>query len=559
MDSKTTTDISALEYGAGVSKGDDGTAASVLEPGNARGMEKDPNSLNVGLQRGLKDRHMSMIAIGGSIGTGLFLSSGATISQAGPGGAIVAWSAIGILVYAVSQAMGEMATAIPVASSWTVFAGRFIDPSIGFAVSWSYWFNIITGLASELLAGSNVVAYWAPNLPTWIMSVVFWIVLLILNMPGIAVYGEIEYWFCLIKVVTIIVFIIIAICIIAGGIGGTVYGVSYFASNIGGGPFNNGFVGVLNVLINAVFSFGGFQNMTLLAGEAKDPHKTIPKAINKVWIRILLFYIVTIFCMCCLVRQDDPRLLSPDHSVAESPFTIAFEKTGTQAAASILNAVILTSILSAGNSNMYSGSRILLALVRSDMGPSFAKKYITKTNRWGVPYVAVILTSIGSCICFITGVVGNGIVLTWLIALSGVTTMIAWASITFGAYRFRRAWIVRGYPQEELLYKAPGYPWMHLGSTILIIVLMLVQGWSSFSPFNVSSFFSSYVSILFFLVLFVYHKLRHRTRWVKYKDMDLDTDFFRPPPEEPEEISSTDEKPQKKWRKWTEKVADFIM
>lgn len=160
--------------------------------------------------------------------------------------------------------------------------------------------------------------------------------------------------------------------------------------------------------------------------------------------------------MCCLVRQDDPRLLSPEHTVAESPFTIAFEKTGTQAAASILNAVILTSILSAGNSNMYSGSRILLSLVRSDMGPSFAKKYITMTNRWGVPYVAVILTSIGSCICFVTGVVGNGIVLTWLIALSGVTTMIAWASITFGAYRFRRAWIVRGYPQEDLLYKAPG-------------------------------------------------------------------------------------------------------
>ncbi|KAI8580116.1 hypothetical protein K450DRAFT_280112 [Umbelopsis ramanniana AG] len=558
MDLKDTGNSGDLEFGGYSKEQHISTLENVEIFDNQDVVEKDPNSLNAGLQRGLKDRHMSMIAIGGSIGTGLFLSSGATISQAGPGGALVAWSLIGLLVYAVSQAMGEMATAIPVASSWTVFAGRFIDPSIGFAVSWSYWFNIITGLASELIAAANVVAYWNDSIPTWAMSIVFWVVLLLLNMPGIAVYGEIEYWFCLIKVITIIVFIIISICVISGGIGGVVYGVKYFGSDVGGGPFKDGFVGVLNVLINAVFSYGGFQNMTLLAGEAKDPHKTIPKAVNKVWIRILLFYIVSIFCMCCLVSQTDPRLLSPDHSVVESPFTIAFQKTGVSAAASILNAVILTSILSAGNSNMYSGSRILLSLVRSDMGPSFAKKYITLTNRWGVPYVAVFLTSIGSCVCFVTGIVGNGVVLTWLIALSGVTTMIAWASITFGAYRFRRAWSAQGRSQSELLYRAPGYPYMHIASTALNIIMLFIQGWSSFSPFNVSSFFSAYVSVLFFVILFAYHKIANKTKWVKLSEMDLDTDYFHPPPDQ-DDLDDTERNNVPKWRAWMTKVSGWIM
>ncbi|CAO3664761.1 unnamed protein product [Umbelopsis ramanniana] len=320
--------------------------------------------------------------------------------------------------------------------------------------------------------------------------------------------------------------------------------------------------------------------MTLLAGEAKDPHKSIPKAVNKgllhgkknpfedlknnlycyavVWIRILLFYIVSIFCMCCLVSQTDPRLLSPEHSVVESPFTIAFQKTGVSAAASILNAVILTSILSAGNSNMYSGSRILLSLVRSDMGPSFAKKYITLTNRWGVPYVAVFLTSIGSCVCFVTGIVGNGVVLTWLIALSGVTTMIAWASITFGAYRFRRAWSAQGRSQSELLYRAPGYPYMHISSTALNIIMLLIQGWSSFSPFNVSSFFSAYVSVLFFVILFAYHKIANKTKWVKLTEMDLDTDYFHPPPDRTNS-DDVERKAVPKWRAWMTKVSGWIM
>ena len=321
-------------------------------------MSKVQNESNNVVKRGLKDRHISMIAIGGCIGTGLFVTSGGAIHDAGALGALIGYAIIGIMVFFLMTSLGEMATYLPVSGSFSTYATRFVDPSLGFALGWNYWFNWVVTVAADITIAAQVIQYWTPlqGIPAWAWSALFLVIIFSLNSLSVRVYGESEYWLALIKVITVIVFIAIGLLTIVGIMGGHVVGFEIF--NKGEGPILGGNLGgsllsILGVFLIAGFSFQGTELIGITAGESENPERAVPKAIKQVFWRILLFYILAIFVIGMLIPYDSSALMGGSDNVATSPFTLVFKNAGFAFAASFMNAVILTSVLSAGNSGMY--------------------------------------------------------------------------------------------------------------------------------------------------------------------------------------------------------------
>ncbi|PTK56405.1 gamma-aminobutyrate permease, partial [Staphylococcus nepalensis] len=237
---------------------------------------------DAGIQRGLKDRHISMIAIGGCIGTGLFVTSGGAIHDAGPLGALIAYAVIGIMVFFLMTSLGEMATYLPVSGSFSTYATRFVDPSLGFALGWNYWFNWVITVAADVTIAAQVIQYWDPmkGIPAWAWSVLFLIIIFALNSLSVRVYGESEYWFALIKVITVIVFIGIGLLTIVGIMGGKFIGFETFTSGDGpilGGNLGGSLLSILGVFLIAGFSFQGTELIGITAGESENPERAVPK------------------------------------------------------------------------------------------------------------------------------------------------------------------------------------------------------------------------------------------------------------------------------------------
>ncbi|WP_420900506.1 amino acid permease, partial [Brevibacillus laterosporus] len=282
-----------------------------------------------------------MIALGGSIGTGLFLASGGAISQAGPGGAILAYLAIGIMVYFLMTSLGEMAAFMPESGSFSTYATKFVDPALGFALGWNYWYNWAITIAAELSAATLLMKFWFPDSSSMLWSGLFLALMFGLNYLSVKGYGESEFWFSMIKVATVIIFLIVGILMIFGIMGGEAVGFKNFT--VGDAPFHGGFMAALGVFMIAGFSFQGTELIGVAAGESDDPRKNIPKAIKQVFWRILLFYILAILVIGLLVPYTSPNLVGGDiDTIAISPFTMVFEKAGLAFAASVMNAVILS-------------------------------------------------------------------------------------------------------------------------------------------------------------------------------------------------------------------------
>lgn len=306
------------------------------------------------LKRKLGARHLNMIAIGGSIGTGLFLASGATIANAGPGGALLAYCLIGVMIYFLMTSLGELATHNPTSGAFFTYGTKYVEGGFGFALGWNYWYNWAITVAFELVAVQFIMKFWFPDLPGFYWSALFLAVVFGINALTVKGFGESEFFFSLVKVLAIIVFIIIGIFMIAKIM--MTPSVATFANwTKGEAPFVGGLSALIGVAMIAGFSFQGTEMVGVAAGESKDPQKTIPIAIKQIFWRILLFYVVCIFIIGTLISYDDPLLLqaASSENIALSPFTLLYEKAGFAFAASVMNAVILTAILSAGNSGMY--------------------------------------------------------------------------------------------------------------------------------------------------------------------------------------------------------------
>lgn len=470
------------------------------------------------LHRSLQSRHLTMMAIGGAIGTGLFVSSGSTISTAGPGGALVAFILVGIMVYFVMNSLGELASFLPEPGSFETYATRYVDPALGFALGWNYWYTNAITIAADLVAATLVMKYWFPDSSPLLWSTLFLGLLLFLNVLSVKGYGESEYWFAGIKVVSIIVFLVVGVAMIFGIMGGTAVGFSNFTK--GAAPFHGGLLSIFSVILFAGFAFQGTEVIATAAGETSNPSNSVPKAIRTIFWRILIFYVLTILVIGLLIPYTDPNLLKTGiQNVAISPFTLVFERAGLAFAAAVMNTVLLTSVLSAANTAMYASSRMLWALAREGKAP----RIFAKVNSRGIPMAALWVSVIVGMVSFLSSMFGNGAVFMWLVGASAMTGFIKWFGIAISHYRFRKAYVAQGRDVAKLPYKAKWFPLGPIITFLFLIIFVLGQNIFTESEVGWVEIIMTYMALPFFLLLWIGYKIVHKTKVVPLMECDFES------------------------------------
>lgn len=401
------------------------------------------------LRRTMKSRHLFMIALGGVIGTGLFLGSGFTISQAGPGGAILAYILGGFLMYLVMLCLGELAVAQPVSGSFQSYASTYIGPSTGFMVGWLYWFSWANTVGLEFTSAGILMQRWFPEAPIWVWCLIFGVMTFLINALSAKSYAETEFWFSSIKVTAIVLFILIGVGAIFGLIGFQGGQPAPFFANFTseGGLFPNGLPAVLLTLVMVNFSFQGTEMVGIAAGESQNPEKTLPRSIRNVVWRTLFFFVLAMFVLVAIIPYQTA-------GVIESPFVAVLDKVGIPYSADMMNFVILTAVLSVANSGLYAASRMLWSLSKSGMGP----ERLTPLSKKGVPIRALAVTISISGFSLLTSVVAAETVYLWLISISGMVTIVVWMSICASQFFFRKRFMAEGGDINELKFKTPFYP-----------------------------------------------------------------------------------------------------
>ncbi|CAO3594661.1 unnamed protein product [Absidia cylindrospora] len=384
-------------------------------------------------------------------------------------------------------------------------------------------------------------------MPDAAWSVIFLVIIIAINLVGVGLYGELEYWLSMIKVLIVLVFIIIAILVTSGAVGDhEVIGFKYW--NDPGAFVGLGAVETVSVLLSAGFSFQGTEIVGVTAGEAKNPTKTIPRAIRTVFVRILFFYIVTIFLIGLCLPSNDPNLTNESGDAATASFTLVFKLAGINAGADVINAVILTSVLSAANSDLYTCSRTLMALARDGNAPMF----LARTNKYGSPMWGVLVSSIVGFACVFVSIYSASVAFTWFLSITAVTGFISWAGISFVHIRFRRAYVKQGRSIDDLPYKAIWYPFTPLFAGTLCVLIILGQGYTCFTPtFDVEKFFINYIGILPFCLCYILYKIIRRSKVVPLEECDFDTGRVTRM-----EIEAEDEEDKNK--KWYKKAIDLV-
>jgi D-serine/D-alanine/glycine transporter len=404
------------------------------------------------LARNLSNRHLQLIAIGGAIGTGLFMGSGKTISLAGPS-ILLVYGIIGFMLFFVMRALGEILLSNLEYRSFADFAGDLLGPWAKFFTGWTYWLCwIVTGVA-DVVAVAGYVSFWYPELALWIPALGLIIVLLVLNLPSVRNFGEIEFWFALIKIVAIIALIATGVIMLGSKVAlpnGAVASVSNLWAH--GGFFPNGFMGFVAGFQIAVFAFVGIELVGTAAAETKDPERNLPKAINSIPIRIVLFYIGALFVIITVTPWNQ---ISPEHS----PFVAMFSLAGLGVAAHVVNFVVLTSATSSANSGIYSTSRMIFGLADSNHAP----KALGKLNSRKVPVNALFF----SCIFLLSGVAllyaGQSIIeaFTIVTTISALLFIFVWSIILASYIQYRRK---RPELHAQSKFKMPG------GIPIVVVV-----------------------------------------------------------------------------------------
>ena len=435
----------------------------------------------------LNNRHIQLIAIGGAIGTGLFLGSGQTISLTGPS-LLFTYMLIGIVLFAFMRALGELLLSNSKFNSFVDIANEYLGPFGGFVIGWTYWVCWIVSSMSDLTAMGQYFAYWYPQVPHW-LTVLFIVLLLIsFNLLGARLFGELEFWFSIIKVVTIITMVIVGLVLIFLSFK-TEYGHASFGNLIHhGGMFPHGAAGFLMSFQIAVYSFIGIELIGVTAGETKNPEKTIPKAINNVPIRILLFYIGGLLVIMSVIPWFK---VDPD----SSPFVKLFTLIGVPFAAGIVNFVVLTAAASATNSGIYSNSRILFGLAKQGLGP----KVLTKTNSNGVPYLSMLVSSITLLIAALLNFIFPDAIklFIYVTTLSTVLFLVVWGMIIVSYIAY-----VKKNPEQHQssafkLWGGKIIAYIVLSFLIFIFILLF---------FSKDTRVAIFISPLWFIFLFFYYK-----------------------------------------------------
>ncbi|KAL4885522.1 amino acid permease/ SLC12A domain-containing protein [Aspergillus karnatakaensis] len=494
---------------------------------NFRSFTRRPAN-QVELPRAMKTRHMHMIAIGGSIGAGFFVGSGGALSTGGPASLFLDFLIIGVMIFNVVYALGELAIMYPISGGFYTYSTRFIDPSWGFAMGWNYVFQWAIIVPLELTVAGMTIDYWEVDVSVAVWITVFMVAIIAINVFGSIGYAEEEFWSSVLKLGTIITFMVIAlVLVLGGGPSGGKYDEYWGARTwYNPGAFRNGFKGFCSVFVTAAFSFSGTELVGLAAAEAKNPTRALPGAIKQVFWRITLFYILGLFFVGLLVESDDPRLLGNGSllDVAASPFVILAKDAGLTGYDSFLNVVILVSVLSIGVSGVYGSSRTLTALAEQ----GYAPKLFTYVDRSGRPLYSVLITIAFGALGYVNVTSSGAEIFAWLQALSGLAALFTWGSICVAHIRFRKAWAYNGHTLDEIPFQAAFGVWGSWLGVFLIVIVLIAQFFTAIAPAggginDAEGFFKSYLALPVVLFFWICGFIWKRKGWLRTEQIDVDS------------------------------------
>lgn len=451
------------------------------------------------LVKKLEARHINMIALGGSIGTGIFLVSGYAVSVGGPGGAVFAYMCMAVIVYFLMTSLAEMSSFRPSTGSFCDYSSEYVGKSFGFAMGYNYWFSWASAIAVEISAGSIIMGYWFPHINPLIFSSLFFVLIVLVNLFVVKIYGEVEYGLSFIKVSAILLFIILGLF--------SAISLPHFGTHhwkIAGAPFHNGLNGFIAVFLFVGLSFQGTELVGVASEETKHPEITIPNAIKMVFWRLTLFYIVSTLVITLLIPFNDPTLIMQD-SVIMSPYTLVFQSYIGKYAGDIVNFIILIAVISAANASLYSSSRILWYLGKSKQAP----KQLTYTNKKGVPIIALFSTVFLSGLFLLSSLINNGKFFNYIIQISSLAGFLVWLGIALSHYKFRTQYLrSKNINSSSLKYKAKLFPFAPLCSIIVILSIIVAQVIVVDSnKITIYSMFITYLSVITFLIVYLSHKL----------------------------------------------------
>ncbi|MDN3310365.1 amino acid permease [Microbacterium oryzae] len=419
------------------------------------------------MKRALQGRHIQMIALGGAIGTGLFYGSADTIGVAGPS-VLLAYLVVGAVIFLIIRALGEMSVDEPVSGAFSHFAHRNWSPRAGFVSGWNYWFNYIAVAMVELSVVGSFVNYWLPAVPLWVSAAVVLVLITGVNLVGVRAFGEFEFWFAIVKVGAVIAMIVLGIVVVAFGINNsTDLPDPTFAHLVDdGGFFPHGIGGTVASLAVVAFSFGGTELVAVTAGEAADPRRTIPKAVNQVILRILIFYIGALAVIMAVM----PWSLIDGGT---SPFVQIFDRIGIPGAAHILNLVVLTAVVSVYNSGLYSNGRMLHSLAQQGSAPAF----LGRLSRRGAPVAGVLASSAVTVLAVVVVFLWPDFAFQYLLSIALIAAIINWGMIMITQLKFRRRIGADG--AARLAFPLP---WARVTPWIVLVFLAAVVVLMAFSP-----------------------------------------------------------------------------
>ncbi|KAG7664349.1 uncharacterized protein J8A68_002131 [[Candida] subhashii] len=492
---------------------------------------------NSPLSRHLKTRHLTLISLGAAIGSGLFVGSGTALSHAGPLGLFLVWVFMATIVFATLTSLSELATAFPISGAFATFITLFIDSSVGFAIAWNYALQWLIALPLQLIAAAMSVQFWNPSIHPAIFVTIFYLVIVFINLFGVRGYGEAESILSIIKIIAVVGFNILAVVIVTGGIPGQPYIGAKNWKPPAGGLFNavEPFKQMCYILASASFAYIGTELFALAGVESRTPKKSINRARLHILYRISLFYLVSIIMIGFLVPYTSPNLQTHQHmfaDVAFSPFVIAIENAHIRALPSILNVVIIITVLSVGNASVYAASRVMCALGSLRQGPNWLH-YI---DRKGRPMGALTVSFSFGLLAYLVCIQSKTFeIFTWLLSLSGLSAIFTYLFINICHLRFRAGLSYRARdPKTELIYCASiYYSWY---GVITCLITLVLQFWAALFPpgegkANATTFFEIYLCLPLIFFSWLGHKIyMKKTKgvkltklWLTAAEMDVDT------------------------------------
>ncbi|GAA6114501.1 amino acid permease [Apilactobacillus apinorum] len=446
--------------------------------------------------KNLKTSNLITMSLGGVIGTGIFMSTGYSIQTAGPIGTVLAYVIGSILVCMVMACLGELSVHDPNTGAFHTYASKYINSGIGFVTAWMYWLTWTIALGSEFIALATIGQQYFPSIPVWGFSLIFTIVILLLNIINMQLFSSSEFWMSLIKVLALAVFLVIGIFIIFKIIPiHHTHFTPYFGQLTKNGIFPNGLLPVISIVLSANFAFSGTEMIAVGAGESQNPEKTVPQSIKHTLIILVILFIGTIIALGSILPQSDS-------SLAQSPFVTILQNINVPYAADIMNLILFITIFSGANSGVYAASRMLWSLADKKTLP----EGLAKLSKNGIPVYGLILTIAGGLLSLFSSIYAPNTVYLALTAISAFAVVFVWLVIGWAQLNFRRQYLRTGHQLSDLKYKAPLYPLLPI--LVIIICILSLLG----IAFDPNQRIAIIIGIPFAIICYIWHELIYRKK-----------------------------------------------